>query len=236
MYHRFRPVRARRSLEDEHSKRHGQSQPFPTSVPIQRPLLAVTMTLLLIGGVSDAQSMQSMNLERIQQTASLLVDSIFDLDGLPQSICLNVVAHPADWIIAQAITEAGSKRNRPVEPCSAPFLNEVLIAVLNVDVRYVELEDDDYYRREVDMALSISLPVAGTTGRLERQTRRLEIINADTIETVTASEREQMDYPMTVATRIERNHSSFWSRIAEPAIVIGTSVAMLVLLFTTRSQ
>lgn len=199
-------------------------------------LLLPTLTLFLTAGTSDARAVQSTNLERIRFAAQLLSDSLLSHEQLPSTVCLNIVDHPADWIVEQALTDVGARIGRPVEACAPPFSNEMLIALLGVGVRYVELEDEDFYRREIEISLSASLPLTFPEGRVERRTRRHDILVADTIEAVDASALEQPEYPLTIAVRVERNDSSFWNRIAEPAIVIGTSVVMLVLLFTTRSQ
>lgn len=186
----------------------------------------------------DSSNRQS-NLERIQMCADIAGDSLLMSMNNNESreICVRVVDHPASWIVDQSMIRKAAERGFSVLPCKPPFPGDILVAVTNIGVRYVELEDRDYLRREVKLGLSASLPrqnEAGTAVRRVTETR--EVVLQDTIEAVQAPFLESPAYDFTVGAKIVRNQSNFWSKVVEPAVVIGSTIVMVVLLFTTRSQ
>ena len=185
-----------------------------------------------------AQARQVTNLEQLQRCATVVTDTLFARASTPEDLCVRVVSHPADWILDQAAIDLASERGIPLVACKAPYTNELLIAITDIGVRYVELDDEDYYRREVRLSVSASVPVAGGSPgvKLKRKTEQVDYVLHDTIEGGTISEIESPGYNFTTGTTIQINRSSFWKSVAEPAIIVGTSVVMVVLLFTTRSQ
>lgn len=197
------------------------------------PLAAALALLLLVGAPGLCSAFQVSNLDRIRQCARLLSDSLLQkLDR--EDICVRVVEHPASWVLDQAMVEAASARSVTVLPCQAPFDNESLMAITSVGVQYVEL-DGSVGRRDVRFGFSASVPVP-IADRTGRQTRSYEIVLSDTIDLDGTSSLEDSAYPFTIGTSIHKRRSGFWKKIVEPAVVIGTSVVMVVLLFTVRSQ
>ena len=186
----------------------------------------------------DSSNRQS-NLERIQMCADLVGDSLLMSMNNNESrdICVRVVEHPASWIVDQSMIRQAAERGFSVLPCKPPFPGDILVAITNIGVRYVELEDQDYLRREVKLGLSASLPRQNEAGAgVRRVTETREVVLQDTIEAVQAPFLESPAYDFTVGAKIVRNKSNFWNKVVEPAVVIGATVVMVVLLFTTRSQ
>lgn len=170
----------------------------------------------------------------------VVADTLFARTITSDEFCVRVVSHPADWIVDQGAIDLATARGVSLVPCKAPYTNELLIAITDIGVRYIELDDEDFYRREVRLSVSASIPVAddggGRGGSPSRTTERVDYMLNDTIEAVSISEIESPGYNFTTGTTIRINRSSFWKSVAEPAIIVGTSVVMVILLFTTRSQ
>lgn len=193
---------------------------------------------LVIASVSGVAN-QATNLERLQTCAEVVGDSLLMSmsNNESQELCLRVVDHPASWIVDQSMIRKATERGFSVLPCKPPFPNDVLVAITNIGVRYFELDDQDYLRREVKLGLSASLPKQNGPGSaIQRVTETREIVLHDTIEAVQAPFLESPAYTFTVGAKIHRNTSNFWSKVVEPAVVIGSTVVMVILLFTTRSQ
>ena len=195
----------------------------------------VGLVLFSVEGTAN----QITNLERLQNCAEVVGDSLLMSmsNNESQELCLRVVEHPASWIVDQAMIRKATERGFTVLPCKPPFPNDVLVAITNIGVRYFELDDQDYLRREVKLGLSASLPKQdGAGSQIQRVTETREIVLKDTIEAIQAPFLESPAYNFTVGEKIHRNKSNFWSKVVEPAVVIGSTVVMVLLLFTTRSQ
>ncbi|MCB0713487.1 MAG: hypothetical protein KDD67_14250 [Ignavibacteriae bacterium] len=197
--------------------------------------------LLFLSTLGVATARQTTNIEQFQRCAMVVVDTLFARTISSDEFCVRVVSHPADWIVDQGAIDLATARGVSLVPCRAPYTNELLIAITDIGVRYVELDDEDFYRREVRLSVSASIPVANKVGDIgggnpSRTTERVDYMLNDTIEAASISEIESPGYNFTTGTTIRINRSSFWKSVAEPAIIVGTSVVMVILLFTTRSQ
>jgi hypothetical protein len=201
-------------------------------------LVVVVIALLVPASLRSAN--KETNLQRFQDGARAVGDSLMLRTGSLSPLCFRVVDHPAGWIVEQGAVDAATARNVTVNNCAPPFRNDVLIAITDVGVTYVPLSDDDFLRRDIRLSVSASLPTPAQPGSdgapSGRTTERIDVLLHDTIEAVRVSELESPAYSFTVGNRIERTNRSFWDTVAEPAVVIGTSVVMVVLLFTTRSE
>ena len=166
-----------------------------------------------------------------------MADTLFARSTVGEGFCVRVVPHQADWLLDQAAIDLAAVRELPLLPCKPPYTNELLIAVTEIGVRYVELDDEDFYRREIRLGVSASVPVARPgDGKTSRATERFDCSLHDTIEALSIADIEAPGYNFTTGTTIRINRSSFWKSVAEPAIIVGTSVVMVILLFTTRSK
>lgn len=182
---------------------------------------------------------QTTNLERLQAGAAVLGDSLLlSLSGNDsREVCVRVVDHPASWIVEQVMVGLIEERGFIRVPCAPLPPNDLLVAITNIGVRYVELDDADFFRREVKLGISASVPKRSEYSATVRHvTETREIVLLDTIEADQTSELEAPGYSFTIGTKIQRNRSSVWSKLVEPAVVIGSAVVMVILLFTTRSQ
>ncbi|MCE2502443.1 MAG: hypothetical protein J4G05_00025 [Chlorobi bacterium] len=198
-------------------------------------ILVLLMSLVLFP--VDLFGRQTTNLEQFQRCAEVVADTLFARTGDPDQLCVRIVSHQADWILDQACNDVAALRTLSLVQCQAPYTNELLIAITDIGVRYVELEDADFYWREVTLGVSASVPVIDASAqKRSRVTERFGYALNDTVDASSIAEIESPGYDFTVGTTIRLNRSSFWKSVAEPAIVIGTSVVMVILLFTARSQ
>ncbi len=195
-------------------------------------LLFATLLVMPGAGVVDLQA-QSTNLEQISSTARLIADSVLRDTRLPDTLCLNVVTHPADWIVLNAFTDRSHSFGRATVRCTPPFRRELLIAITEIDVIFETLNDDEI-RRTVQLSIALSLPQIVQAEEI-RLTDRRSVQHVDTVDSDVAGSLVSSGYPFTSPRYITSTPSSFWQRIAEPALVLGTTVGMVVLLFTTRS-
>lgn len=206
---------------------------------IPRLLFALAVVGFPASSHPDVLASQTTNLERLQTCAAALSDSLLASLTANESreLCVRVVDHPASWIVEQSMTRMMEERGFVRVPCNPLPPNDLLIAITNIGIRYVELDDPDFFRREVKLGLSASVPKQqGTTRAVRHVTETREIVLQDTIEAGQTSLLEAPGYSFTIGTAIQRNRSSVWSKIVEPAVVIGSTVVMVILLFTTRSQ
>jgi hypothetical protein len=192
--------------------------------------------LLVVLGGGRLSAEQSTNLQRIAEGMEIAAGRVFDRPGMPDTICVNVVEHPAGWLVYQAFLEFSSEAGVTAIRCTPPFFGEVLAAITNIRVDLVEIDDETLFRREVLLDLAFSLPRQGASGVEERYTAVEEVRITDTVERTASTELVDDAYQFTQPRYIASNSTSFWKRVAEPAIVLGTTVVMVILLFTTRSQ
>lgn len=213
---------------------------FPRSARPAARLLPVAAVLCCLAlGHPRALASQTTNLERLQACAAALGDSLLvSLSGNDsRDVCVRVVDHPASWVVEQTMTQLMEERGFLPVPCYPPPSNDLLVAITNIGVRYVELDDPDFFRREVKLGLSASVPKrSGPSAPVRHVTETREVVLLDTIEADQTSMLEAPGYNYVVGSKIQRNRSNLWSKLVEPAVVIGSTVVMVVLLFTTRSQ
>lgn len=198
----------------------------------------VLLPLLLsaLGGVRLSAE-QSTNLQRIAEGMEIAAGRVFDRPEMPDTICMNVVDHPAGWLLHQAFLRYASETGMTATRCTPPYSGEVLAAITRIRIDLVEIDDETLYRREVLLELAFSLPRRGGASDLEERYTTVEEVHLnDTVERSGSEELADEAYQFTQPRYIASNSTSFWKRIAEPAVVLGTTVVMVVLLFTTRSQ
>lgn len=193
------------------------------------------LLLVVLGGVRLSAE-QSTNLQRIAEGMEIAAGRVFERPGMPDTICMNVVDHPAGWLLYQAFLGYAPEIGMTAIRCTPPYFGEVLAAVTRIRIDLVEVDDERLYRREVLLELAFSLPRLGASGIEERYTTVEEVRLNDTVERSGSAELADDAYQFTQPRYIASNSTSFWKRIAEPAVVLGTTVVMVVLLFTTRSQ
>jgi len=191
--------------------------------------------LVVLGGVRLSAE-QSTNLQRIAEGMEIAADRVLNRPGMPDTICMNVVDHPAGWLLSQTFLAYATGTGMTAVRCTPPYFGEVLAAVTRIRIDLVEVDDETLYRREVLLELAFSLPRRGASGIEERYTTVENVHLSDTVERSGSEELADEAYQFTIPRYIASNSASFWKSVAEPAVVLGTTVVMVVLLFTTRSQ
>ncbi len=213
-----------------------QSRSWSRIVLRHIPLLA---GIWLILNPFPSVAAQSNNLHRIQECARILSDSLLSPAPDDQDLCTRIIEHPADWVIDQAVLTTAQQKKLRITPCAPPYRNEILIAITSIGITYTETDDSDVLQRDATVAVSASLPdwIASGSGNIPRITRSLEVVLTDTVDADQTSLLEDPGYAFTTGTRIRQASSGgFWDNVVEPAIVLGTSVVMVILLFSVRSQ
>lgn len=193
--------------------------------------LALLFTPIVILGV---ETPDASNLERLSLASRAIADSIYSASGLPDTLCLKMIAHPGDWIVEQGFMSSAESLGRVTIRCTPPYRGEVLIAITDIRVVYVDFGDEDVFRRDVTVDLALSLPRIQGDKEL-RSTKQVASTIADTISRSGAEDLATREYAFTLPRYNEQRSTSFWKKIAEPVLVLGTTVTMVVLLFTTRS-
>lgn len=201
---------------------------------IPKILLLIPLLCALRPAVASGE--QGTNLERISEALRLVAMRVYSRPNLPDTLCLTVVEHPADWVATRAFLEAAERDGREAIRCTPPFFGEVLVAITQLQVDLVEIDDERLLRRDVSVSLGLSLPRQLPAGPEQRYSAVEELRLSDTVERSRAGDLATEGYPYTEARYIATRRTSFWKQVAEPAVVLGTTVAMVVLLFTTRSQ
>ncbi len=195
---------------------------------------SATLILFLAPLLAQGAVSATSNLERLSEASEEIADSIFASEELPDTLCLEMVTHPGDWVIEQGFMKSAERNNRLTLRCAPPFRGEVLIAITDLRVVYTDFGDEKILRRDVTVDLALSLPRV-IEGKELRYTMQATKSLSDSIDRAGADDLATEAYSFTQPRYIEQQSTSFWKKIAEPLLVIGTTVTMVVLLFTTRS-
>lgn len=164
------------------------------------------------------------NLELMARCAGWLGDSV--LAGSSDSVCARVAAHPASWLIDQGLVESAARKPVRIVSCDAPAVS---VAILSIGVSYQEA--DDRLARDVSLRAVV---LAESSGR-ERTSRTVSVAVRDTIDADLLETVENSGYEFTRGAP-PPSGGGFWSKVVEPAVVLGATVVMTILLFTVRSQ
>ena len=193
------------------------------------------LLLTTVFGQDDlSRDARGSNLDRYGEAVRDIADSLYRGGALPDTICVTVIEHPADWVATLGFTRAAEAADRTSIRCTPPYRGEVLVAITDLRVTYTDYGDDDRLKREVFLSLALSVPrISG--GVEQRATGEAERLLVDTIDAGSADQRVTTGYGFTEPRYIREESTSLWKKIAEPALVLGTTITMVVLLFTTRS-
>jgi hypothetical protein len=179
---------------------------------------------------------QTDNLERLRQSARLLSDSLLATRGIStDTICLNVVRHPASWLLDEGMIASATSRGIPVATCDSGVGDGLTMAITAIGVSYGEIDDDELLARETRLEVTALVPPqwGGANGRVATH---YAIVQRDTVRGDQTSLLEATGYDFVRGTLPSRQGSGFWKKVVEPAVVIGASVVLVILLFTVRSQ
>jgi hypothetical protein len=183
-------------------------------------------------------SAQSDNLQFLQQCARLAGDSLVAGYAVTDTLCLSVATHPAAWLLEEAALSAALDHGIFVRHCAETPDNGISIAVRSLGIAYLPLDEPDSVQRVAHLEVSAALdaPPESPTEARRRLTRSISVRRADTVSADETSVLEASGYEFARGTMPPRQSSGFWSKIIEPAVILGASAVMVILLFTVRSQ
>ena len=198
-----------------------------------RPLLPAIFLLLLSVGNAGAQPD---NLARLQECARAAADSLLEGFAAGDTLCLSVADHPAAWIVEQAVTAVANARRNVIATCGPGDPRSLSVAITAIGVEYRETEDSDSLERNALLSVSALLPGGSRPGGISgRTSRTLSSARADTVATDDLGVQEGAGYPFAKGSS-PASSGGFWSKVVEPAIVLGATAVVVILLFTVRSQ
>lgn len=197
-------------------------------------LLSACIVALML---SPACVAQQTNLDRLNSCSQRLSDSLLAAYHSGDTLCVSVAEHPAAWVLDQAALGSAAARGLHVTSCEGARRAQIALAITELGVDYREIDDPDSLQRSVHMACSAALTsYQGEGSAAIRTARRIETWLQDTIATAQMTAIEAPGYDYTKGTRAAQSASGFWSRVVEPAVVLGAAAVMVILLFTVRSQ
>jgi hypothetical protein len=198
---------------------------------------AVTVGMVLVLSPLSL-SAQPDNLQFLQQCARQAGDSLIAGYGSTDTLCLSVAAHPAAWLLEEGALSAALDHGIYVRHCAEGADNGISIAVRSLGITYLPLDEPDSVQRIAHLEVSAALdarPESPTETR-RRLTRSISVDRSDTVSADGTSMLEASGYEFARGTMPPRQSSGFWSKIIEPAVILGASAVMVILLFTVRSQ
>jgi hypothetical protein len=192
--------------------------------------------LLLLLACAPRLAAQEDNLARLQGCARAVADSVTAGLG-DDTICVSIVNHEAAWLLDQAMVAAATDRHIPVRSCDSAHPASISMAITSLGVLYRELDDADRLERLARFEVSATLPAtAAPGGNNVRAMRIYSVALSDTIDADGTSSLERSGYDFARGAFPPRPGGGFWKKLVEPAVVLGSAVVIVVLLFTVRSK
>lgn len=236
------PIEEDSSREDARATR----RPFPPTHAYRRgafraPALLVLL-LVALTRAAPAATWAAMpagtNLDRLAACARMVSDSVLARFQPGDTVCLRVADHPASWLIDQAALASAEARGVHIVTCDGVERSEIVIAVTSIGIEYLDLDDDpDGLARSCHVSCGATLAARQAAGApLVRSALELTGHTSDTVSSADLLMLEESGYPFTKGARPDPGSGGFWSKVVEPAVILGASAVMVILLFTVRSQ
>ena len=195
-------------------------------------IIVILLGLLMGSPGLHAQHLQ--NLERLRECATAIADSALGSYAAGDTISLEVVPHPASWLLDRSALDAAASRGIGVASSPAERSGKLLMAITHVGVEYRETDDADLLARHCTLQVDASFSEKGASGN--RSARSFSASVRDTVPADQTSILEASGYDFARGTLPAGPSGGFWRTIVEPAVVLGASVVITILLFTVRSQ
>lgn len=203
-------------------------------VSARMTVFKVLLALMLMAAPHALHAQPADNLERLRDCAIQLADSVLAPYSQGDTICLEVVPHPASWLVEQSVLGRAHERSINVLPCMPERTGRIALAITSIGVQYRLVDDIDLLARECRLDVGASLPAPGSSGG--RTARAFTLAASDTVDADQTSSIEASGYDFARGTVPPQNGGGFWKKIVEPAVILGASAVIAILLFTVRSQ
>ena len=220
---------------ESYDSRPSRRQWIPPGIdcPMSRAT-AIFVFILLLGPAAEICA-QNRHLDQIVLAIErVAVRTIGDVD-FASPTCIRTIEAANDWLVRDAFTNAATKLGTTIADCIPPFENEILVVITDIRVQLQEI-DDELYSRTVAVSLSMSIPYRDDHGLSKRVSRTETEDITDTIAGPDVDSYESSELPFTKPIVTRNAGGGFWSDVAEPIVVVGTTIAMIVVLFTTRGN
>lgn len=212
----------------------------PMDCSIRRPLrflLLALLLLLLFGGTASAQPG---NLERLEECAQVISDSLLNRFPVSTPLCIQVARHPAAWVMEEALVRSATARGMRIAACDSGAQSSagtVTLAITAIGMEYRAIDPDDSLERDARIEANAILSPASSGGASgERSVASYVAVRRDTVGADETTRIEGSGYDFAKGNVPTRSSSGIWKKLVEPAVVLGASVVMVILLFTVRSQ
>lgn len=206
---------------------------------VRRLLLSTAATLCCLCIPFATVEAQPDNLEQLQSCARNLADSVVRLFDRNDTLCVTIAENPASWIVDQAMLAVAERRGNVIRSCDQREDAAIGLAINAIGIEYLPVDESDSMERRTRLDLNVSLPALekGTNGTVGRSLRSFSSLLTDTVATDAIAALEASGYEFVHGKRPPPAGSTgFWSKVVEPAIVLGATAVVVLLLFTVRSQ
>ncbi len=198
---------------------------------------AAALFLLSASGALRAQptttsvAMPPTNLEMLSTCARAACDSALMQSATGSALCVEVIRHPASWVVENALPASAEAHGVSVLACDSTAA--LTLALRSIGVVYGAIDgDDEHLERTSTLQLSAvhrSKAAAGTA-------RTITVVARDTVPSAALPTLDGSGYDFARGVPPPASGGGFWSKVLEPAVVVGASVVMTILFFTVRSQ
>lgn len=215
------------------------------SLALAPPLLVLLLSFLPLQAADTTRPND--NVSVAERTARIIADSLLSPFKAGDTVCVHVTAAPGAWVVEVALLRCAAGRNLTIAECEASGGEHSALDLqfVNASLTYWPLDAIDSLERRV--AIEAFGRYAIRTGLAESTARDISggatmvysgvTFEASALDTIALSDSSFVAGPPPFSPAIPvLRTSGFWTRVVEPAIVLGAAVVMTILLFTVRSQ
>lgn len=206
----------------------------PCVSALMMPFKVVLAIMLIVAAASALHAQPAGNLERLRDCAILLADSVLAPYSKGDTICLEMAPHPASWLVEQSVLGRAHELGLNVLPCAPERNGRIALAITSIGVQYKLVDNIDLLARECRLDVGASLPASRSSGG--RIARSFSLASGDTVDVDQTLSIEASGYDFARGTIPPQSGGGFWKKIVEPAVILGASAVIAILLFTVRSQ
>jgi hypothetical protein len=194
--------------------------------------IIIILTFLIAGRILVAQT--KTNLEQITGLIEKSVAKIDSVYHLPEEFSLEVIVSPQMEILKNKVWENFSSNGRKLYSDVKQKRMKISYSLLNAAVAYNEIHKDGLFGNMLcdrEVLLTGAIVITNPDGIIKTLT--LNELNKDIVNTAEVKSLETASLPFTQSQIPE---PSFFSNLVEPALVIGTLIGTVILLFTVRGK
>lgn len=193
--------------------------------------LQFAATALFLLSAAGAVRAQPTNLEMLSACSRRACDSALASTASGSAICVEVVRHPASWVVEVALPASAEARGVGVLTCDSTAA--LTLAIRSIGVAYCAIDGDD---ERLERTATLQLTAVHRSKETAGTARTITVIARDTVPSAAVPTLDGSGYDFARGQQPPASGGGFWSKVLEPAVVVGASVVMTILFFTVRSQ